>query len=375
MRNPGVLFLLLLWGAAGLAHAQPKKVVAVRFEGNRRYDDAFLREQILTRAGEPLDGALISRDLRTLRRFFSQVTDAEEIEVEGGVEIVFHVVDRLVVGKVTVQGMLGVREEDYEPLLATRSGRPFHEHTLRSDKELLERLLKEKGFHFAEVRSSHHPARRARVHDVLFVAFPHRTVRVRDVVLEGAHSMDRADLLDGVQNSDRWRSQLLGWISPTRFNREALDQDRRRMELRYRLEGWLDARVVLVDFRFDDDRRNVSIRYRVDEGVRYTVEALEVVYGEEEGDRPLPEDREFLAPDALQGVAALAPGDPFREEDLETTRRVVRERLWQRYYARAQVLLDRHAFPERHTVRIRLTVRAGPKVRLGRQKFLGNAWT
>ena len=71
---------LLLPGLAG-AMQERKTVVSVRFEGNRRYTGQFLREQVRTKAGEPLDAALLSLDELTLRRYFTAVTDIEELEV------------------------------------------------------------------------------------------------------------------------------------------------------------------------------------------------------------------------------------------------------------------------------------------------------
>jgi outer membrane protein assembly factor BamA len=96
-----------------------RKVVRIRFEGNRRYTSEFLREQIATKEGQVYDPGLISRDERVLRRFFSAVTDMVENEVEGGIEIVFHVLDKVVIGKVLVLGLARVKKKDFEDLIAS----------------------------------------------------------------------------------------------------------------------------------------------------------------------------------------------------------------------------------------------------------------
>ncbi|MEE8105357.1 MAG: outer membrane protein assembly factor BamA [Planctomycetota bacterium] len=354
------------------------RVVAIRFQGNQRYTDEVLREQIATKVGALLDSALLGQDERTLRRYFSAVTRIEEIPVEGGVEIVFHVEDRAIVGKVTVDGFKTVNKEDFLPLMTTRRGRPLHSFALKSDKELIERLQKEKGYHFAEVRYRTEPTKDKGIVDVYFDVYPQRRIRVLRVVLEGAHSLDRSDVLRGATNSDRYRDKFLGigkLLSPSYFDRAALDQDRRRIELIYQAEGYLDARVALVGVRFDVNREFATIHYRIDEGERYLLGDLEVIWSDREHAKPEPVDAEFLSLDRLAALAVFGSGDPYRIEDVRASRRRIEQRIWFKSYAVSDVEVGTHADPLNHTVNLTYRITVNRKVSLGRLRIVGNQFT
>jgi outer membrane protein insertion porin family len=353
-----------------------RKVVEIRFEGNRRYTDEFLKEQISTKLGEVLDAALLARDERTLRDYFAAVTEIDEIEVEGGVELVFHVLDRIIVARVEFRGLARVKEEDFKALLATRPGRPLHEHALKSDKDLIARLHREKGYHFVEVESYLQATTKPDVKNVVFQVLTSKRVRIKEVILEGAHALERGTLLQGVKNSDTYRRKFLGLgklFSPSFFNRAALEEDRRLVQMHYRREGYLDARVILVDVRFNDTRDEVRIHFRIEEGERYRVRSFKVEYAQ--GGEPQEADRAFLAPRALEGLATLLPGVPYRVEEVALTRRRIVERLRAKAYAKNTIMDRVHEVAATRAVDIVFQITAGPKVRLGQVQILGNRWT
>jgi outer membrane protein insertion porin family len=366
-----------LW-AQGDTPAAPgqRKVVRIRFEGNRRYTGEFLKEQIATKEGQVYDPGLISRDERVLRRFFSAVTDMVENEVEGGIEIVFHVLDKVVIGKVLVLGLARVKKKDFEDLLATRAGRPLLEHSLEADRKLIERLHRAKGYRFVEVSVYRRPTKKADVEDVVFQVIPANRVKVKKVMLEGAHSIEESKLLKIIKNSDRYRKTYLGLgklLNPTYYDRAAIDEDRRRMELYYEREGFLDAKVVYIDTTFDEKRKYAILKYRVEEGPRYAVSSFKVTYAE--GGEPLEQDRKQLSPLLLEGLTLLVPGEPFRFEDLNGTQREISSRLWEFAYARSRIAIDPVKDSEEHTVDVKFVINAGPKVKLGSVRIFGNRWT
>jgi len=353
-----------------------QRVVSIRFEGNRRYSDEFLKEQIATKEGQLYDSGLIARDERELRKYFAAVIDTEERQVEGGVEIVFVVLDKVVVGTVRYTGLARVREKDFAPLMSTQPGRPLLEHSLESDKEVLERMHLQKGYRFVQVNIRRFPTKKPDVEDVVFEILAGPRVKVREVILEGAHSVEKSELLKIIRNSDRYRTQFLGLgklLNPSYYDRDAIEQDRRRMEVYYEREGFLDVRVIYVDTRFQDDRSEAVIRYRIDEGPRYRVNSFKVEYAP--GGEPAEADRAFLSPDALANLGLLEFQQPFRMEDLAQTRRYISERLWDRAYAQSRIEEEMKRDAERHEVDIRLVITAGPKVKAGRLRIFGNRYT
>lgn len=388
-----LLLLLLLVPALPVGAQEPapapdaapagKKIVAsIRFASNRRYSDKFLREQISTKIGEAFDPGLLRRDERHLQEFFARVIDIEVHDEEvdgkktGRVHIIFHVLDRSVVGRVEFKGLARVKEEDVRDILSTRPGRPLLDYGLKRDAELIARLHREKGYPFVEVTPKRRPTGRQDVEDIVFDVVAGTRTKVLEVILEGAHSIKRQKLAKLLKNSDAYRRQFLGLgkiFNPQFFDEALLEQDRRRLELYYRQEGWMDARVVLVDFRFDESNSLATIHFRIDEGRRYRIRKFTVEY--QPGAEPLAPDREFLSPERLQALATFESGYAYRMEDIQKTMRAVRERLWSRAYAKSNVNMDVEPRPLDRSVDVKVVISAGPKIKLGRIRIIGNRWT
>jgi outer membrane protein insertion porin family len=353
-----------------------KKVVRIRFEGNRRYTEDFLREQIATKEGQVYDSGLIARDSQVLRQYFATVADTVVTDVEGGVEITFVVLDKLVVGEVILQGLARVREDDIRPLLSTRPGRPLLEHSLESDRDQIERLHLQKGYRFVDVHYYRRPTKKADVEDVVFQVLPGRQVKVYRLIFEGAYSIDRDKLARILRNSDHYRKTWLGLgkiFSPSYYDRAAIEADRRKLEVFYEREGFLDVRAVYIDTAFDEEREEATIRYRIDEGRIYRLRSLKVEFAPD--GMPEEQDRGYLAPAALESLSLLEFQEPFRMEDLTATQRQINNRLWERAYAKSTIEVQSTKDAEAHVVDVKLILRAGPKVRLGRLRIYGNRYT
>jgi outer membrane protein insertion porin family len=355
-----------------------RKVVAVHFEGNRRYVEGFLEEQIATKEGAAYDPGLIERDAQTLRQFFAAVTDKVVKPVEGGVEITFVVLDKMVVGQVILQGLARVREDEIRPQLSTRSGRPLLEHSLEGDREMIARLHRQKGYTFVEVNYYRRSAKKDGVDDIIFQVIPGPRVKVVRLVFEGADSVEHDELARILRNSDHYRKTWLGipkLIPPSTayYDRAAIDQDRRKLEFYYEREGWLDVKVAYIDTEFLEEREEAVIRYRIAEGVRYRTGTFKVEYAPD--GLPEEQDRAYLSPAALESLSLLEFQKPYRFEDFASTARQIRNRLWERAYAKGAIEEETVRNPETHVVDVKLILRAGPKVKLGRPRIYGNKYT
>jgi len=378
------LVLLALGGRAFAQQAGTVKIVRIRFEGNLQFTDDFLKQQIASKEGEPLDSGVRARARTVLRQYFTQITD-DVIPVEGGVELVYRVVEEAIVGQVDFEGLKGVSEDDFKSQLVTRNGQPLYRHALEHDKDLLEQLHRDRGYHFVEVLYFQKPTRKPEIRNVTFRVLAGPRVRVLEVLLEGVRSVSLKKLLANVRNKHLYRSHTgvfkpitdaLGKLfAPSYFHRLGLEEDRRTIEEYYRNEGWLDAHVVLVGYEFDDTREFATIRYRVSEGKRYEVRSIEVNYLEEDGALPEEADRDFLSPRALAGLAALEEGEPVRDTDLRLSEQNIGDRLSSRFYSTNEIQPEVIADSDRHVVDVRFRVRAGPKVKLGRIRVVGNQYT
>jgi len=88
-KNLLICFLLIL--SAALVNAQQLNLASIRFEGNKKTDEAYLKRFLETQIGESVDTLALERDASRLRRLnaFADV-DYEVIETAKGAEIVFN---------------------------------------------------------------------------------------------------------------------------------------------------------------------------------------------------------------------------------------------------------------------------------------------
>jgi outer membrane protein assembly complex protein YaeT len=161
--------------------------------------------------------------------------------------------------------------------------------------------------------------------------------------IEGARAVGESDLRALLQTRQTSR---LPWRERAYFDPAVFEADLRRIETFYRERGYPHARAEgMVDQRANNETR---LRIVLHEGE--PVRAVQVVFS---GFEVLSVDRVS----AIEGAAALQPGEPVAKADVEETVRGAITALWNAGYANARVeALETVIAPER----VRIEIRAEP---------------
>ena len=283
----------------------------LRFSGNRRFPDSWLRSVLTLDPAESLDRSLLEREARRLETFYRyrgfpdvRVEPRESRSGDGTrAVVVFHVSEGLPARVTEIQ-------------FAGRDGLP--ENQLRTVLDA------------AVLRHTPVPTETRIIDDPLH--------------MEGrAPAPGRPDMPEPPPSEvfveEAWR--------------DAADA----MQRLYREEGWIDARVALVGLEQNVPRRTFTARFRIEEGVRTHVASLRFV-GLPEGVTP---------PD----LPMLREGLPFSESRLQDAASVTLRALGRKSYLFARVSADAGLSTDRTEAHPVFTVDPGPAVRVGQVVIRG----
>lgn len=350
------------------AWAEGRTVTEVVWEGLTTIHRSEAMGLIATRPGEPFSSDVLAEDLARLYRsgrFGSPDARRAPVEVTvreagGGVLVELVVHERPRVRRLVLEGAKVLEGEAIERAVKTKAGDRWDPFSLEADLRRLRRELVEAGHLRGEVERKDVP-REAGV-DVTFVVRAGPKVHVAEITFEGARQLDPETIL-GASGADAIETKpraFFGLLEKGVYRPDAFRRDLDRITRWYRSQGFLDARVFLLEERASLDGEALTLVVGVEEGPRYTVKGVAVT-----GARVLTEER------ILEEVA-VRPGRPFLGDDLRQALEQVKSLYGRRAYVHARVDLDVRYDPARALVDVTFAITEGPRVRVGEIRVEGN---
>lgn len=341
----------------------------IRFQGEKLTSEAYLREQIRLKVGDPYSRAALDADVKRLYET-GRVTSSIEAYPEampGGVRIVFKVHELARVVDVEYRGLESYNERElaergmriHKPI--ERDG--FHQYTTYQeyraelDARAIVEMLREKGKFFAEVEHEAVP-----VPDGVKVVFHVRegpTVRVDDIVFKGNASIEG----DELRKYMKTQPTFLYIVRSGFFERAALEEDVERIAAHYRDRGYLDARAFVEDLRFNPERDRVTVVIRVIEGERYTVRNIEI------------KGTTLYMPERIEKELELREGKPFSGRAIDADMNAIQKLYMDRGYILTRVRFSWVLVPDRPAIDLTFTVEEGVEVTIEKIRFEGNVKT
>jgi outer membrane protein insertion porin family len=349
-------------GAQGVDALEGKPIQAIRFDGDFRSSESFLREQVRSKVGDPFSFTVLDDDVKRLYGRVAGDLRAYPIAVEGGVEIRFFVNEQPLVRDLYYPGLDSLEIDDLNKASAPRGGlrlrrgRHYEEHRANLDERLLIELLEAKGYFFAEVDREVTPAGAGQV-DVFFQVREGPRTRVQTIEFSGnVHGED-----DTLHRLMRTQTHVLYIIRAGYFQRSALDEDIERLMAWYRGEGFLDVRVYLDDISFNEDRSRVNLQVQVDEGPRYTIRSVAIA------GKP-----GVFTGEALKRDIETQPGDFFDGLGLQRDLIAIQKRYADRGYSFARATQRHKVAADGHQVDVTFTLFEGQPVTIEQVVIEGN---
>lgn len=188
-----------------------------------------------------------------------------------------------------------------------------------------------------------------------FVIDPGRRYRLVHLAIDGNRYFDEATIRERIGITPatpvRYRNG--------RFSRAMLEEDVNAIRELYRANGFRDVQVTArVESPYRGRARDVAVVVEIDEGAQWRVAELSL-----EGVSPEHEE-------TVRSLLASLPGQPYSESNIAADRDNVLDYYYSRGYLEARLEWSREEIPDKHQVRVKMSVQEGPQ-RLVRATLIG----
>lgn len=326
-------------------------------QGLERIDEAYVRNQMRTRPGEPFSASRLDADVGRLYRTgrFRDVT-TERMEVVGGmVEITLRLFEKPAVSAITFEGAQEFKRKALLEVLTFGEGDPLDAFDVRQGREAIERLYREKGYAYVEVTLDEEALDDRHV---VYRIIENQKVRVEKVQFEGnIHFPDR-ELKGVIETKAYFPIFVTGDFDPQRARRDAA-----LLQRYYQERGFLDAQVGYVDEFIDVAREKLEVTFRILEGTRYTIREIRVAGAQV-----------FTEEDILSHLE-LIPGEYLIQSRLNRDLEAIRTLYGSNGYIDVQVTSSWVFAEEPGEVILTLTIEEGRQFQVGWIEVDGNVFT
>ena len=318
-----VLFFALDGGK--LLNAQGNENVSaivkkIEFKGNSRISSSAIKAAIKTNHGDVYDPKAISQDVDAiwLLGFFDNI----EVEVEayeGGVKVIFLVLERPVVRSIFFAGNAEVKTKKLREGIQIREGDHLKRYLLKLDEDKIREIYQGKGFPNIEVKSEE-----KKTDGYVNITFRIREgskIYIKEIAFEGNQIFSSKRLAKIITTK---RRKFPRFIYPGKFDKTKFEEDVDRVKGFYGSGGWLDADVTWKE-QYSSDRTKMFVHVSIDEGDRYHVDNVSI------------KGNKLFTGDEIIGMLELKRGSAFLPESLQKDSQGIRMAYGKQGYLNANV--------------------------------------
>ncbi len=360
-----VLLLIVLFGWAGLLRAQegqtpsapPTPTVRdIAVEGNRRVQTPVILNRVQTKIGDPFSTNGVREDVRSIFTlgFFDDVQVRVE-DFEGGVRLIFVVVERPLVRELSFEGNQEVKTEELREKAAIRVGVLYNPVEVQRAQEAIREKYEEDGFFGVTIS----PRTERTAEGDLRVTFridEGKKMYIDRIVVEGNEALTAKQIKEAMGTKER-----LFWILPfSKVTRKVFEEDVERILNLYADHGYIQARVESHEIVPDFQRSKVTLRIRVVEGPQFRVGTVTF------------SGNEILSDDEIRKLIKLKEGAVFDRSLIRSSNRAIADRYSEIGRARAEVTPNTDVDAEDRRVDVTFTIKEGPEVYVERINITGN---
>ena len=373
MRRGGVRvavpLLIVLVGWAGFVGAQDQpssstspsapptpNVRDVTVDGNRRIQTPVILGRVQTKIGDPFSPTSVREDVRAIFAlgFFDDVQVRVE-EFEGGVRLIFVVVERPLVREVGFEGNQDVKVEDLREKAAVRVGVLYNPVEVQRAVEAIRQKYEEEGFFGVTVspRTERTPEGDLRI---VFRIDEGKKMYIDEIVIEGNQALTNTQIKEAMATKERFL-----YVLPfSKVHRRVFDEDAERILNLYADHGYIQARIESHEIIPNFERGKINLRTRVVEGPQFRVGSVTF------------KGNEILGDEEIRGLIQLKEGDVFNRSLLRASVRRIADRYSEIGRARAEVTPATEMDPQARRIEVALTIKEGPEVYVERINITGN---
>ncbi|MBL0927957.1 MAG: BamA/TamA family outer membrane protein [Phycisphaerales bacterium] len=358
-----------------------RPIAQIRFEGLKRVSETFVRNQVRSAEGRPLEWAVVREDLRRLERLgeFRSIRADLDVQADRSVVVVYTVVEAPIIKDIQIVGNREVTDEDVANVVnlvvGLISGVPVDDFRIGQAKRAIEELYRSRGYYAArvEVDESELEAQG----NVLFRIREGERIRVTDIRLEGNRSVDETALRRELN------TKLWGLFNKGAVDDQVLDRDVRQLITAYRDRGFLDVRVSRR-IQPSLDGKEAIVVFLIDEGPLYVLRDLAIVVetgragardpaaAEGPGLEAVAAAGTVFSVEQVSGLMTLKRGGVFGARPLRESLEAVRDAYLKMGYVDVRVNSEELRDTSRPEVDLKVLITEGRRYRAGVVVTRGN---
>ncbi len=349
-RRFAAVILALAWLCAGSVAAVADNVLV---QGNKRVDSETIAAYF---SGS--DQASVNKGVKDLYAtgLFSSVT----VSRAGG-QVVIHVTENNVINRVAFEGNSKVKTEVLTAEVNSKSRGPYSQAMVDADIERIKDVYRRSGRAAATVTARTVDLPNGRL-DVVFTIDEGEKTGVKAIEFVGNQAYSSGKLRDLMQTTEM--NYLSFFKTSDVYDPDRIASDLELIRRFYLKNGYADFHVVGSDAQFDPAQGGYILTITVEEGVQYTVAAVNV-------ELHLPN----LDGEALRPLVRLSAGEIYNGDMVEKTVTALTKEVGKHGYPFTQVHPRGDRDPATHTVTIAFVLDEGPRVYIERIVVRGNTRT
>ncbi len=338
-----------------------KVIAEIRVEGNERIGDDAILAQIKSSVGSVLRPDIVREDIRSIYNmgFFEDIRVDVKDSPKGKI-LIFYVKENPIVQRIEIKGNRHIDTKDIMAVINTKTFSVLKRKQLAKDAQSILNLYHQKAYFDARVSYDVRFPRDPRKATVVFRIKEGKKFFVKKITFKGnKHFSDRK--LRSVMET-KTKSIFFFWDSERGIlQKDVLNTDVDRLTVFYHDHGFMDAKVGTPKIEKKEDGFYIEIP--IIEGERYKVASFDMVGDEVEHIEELKDQWETEV------------GEYFSRKKIRRDAQRLTRFCMDMGYAHADVRPKIKKNTETHEAYIKLYVRKGPKVTIGRIEIEGNTKT
>jgi outer membrane protein insertion porin family len=248
------------------------KIVRIDIAGNRKIGVDAIKQQLRSKAGNPLNEEDITADIKAIFKMglFVDVSASVTAEPQGKV-ITFTVVEKGLISEIRLIGNKALDKDDIIGAMTVKTRQSLNQEKIKEDIQKIKALYDTKGYYNAEITDRLEKDGQKDMVLILEIKENNR-VYIRSITFEGNEAFSTKELVKMMTTTER---TLLGFIMDTGIlQTQQLKQDIQKLNAFYFNNGFVNSQIG--EPVITHDAKGIYIKIIVKEGKRFKIGKAEI---------------------------------------------------------------------------------------------------
>ena len=248
------------------------KIVRIDIAGNHKIGVDAIKQQLRSKAGNPLNEEDITADIKAIFKMglFVDVSASVTAEPQGKV-VTFTVVEKGLISEIRLIGNKALDKDDILGAMTVKTRQSLNQEKVKEDIQKIKALYDTKGYYNAEITDRLEKDGQKDMVLILDIKENNR-VYIRSITFEGNEAFSTKELVKMMTTTER---TLLGFIMDTGIlQTQQLKQDIQKLNAFYFNNGFINSQIGEPVITYD--AKGIYIKIIVKEGKRFKIGKAEI---------------------------------------------------------------------------------------------------